>query len=186
MTSALVPEILMPASISESDRELCSHLRPLVCCAKWAALRVRSLTQACLVVGLDNVTLDNLAGTDTTVVRALGSRETQRGPAEGAVVKIKQSVLLLETEPGLVLGVGLHHLVGLIAVVELVGGAVGVPALGQDDDVGGAAEGVGEDSDGAQVDVGVVAGGLLGGGAIEVPGGEIGGLVLFLVQGLLW
>ena len=148
-------------------------------------MRARSLTQACLVVSLDNVTLDNLAGTDTTVVRALGSRETQRGPAEGAVVEIKQSVLLLETEPGLVLGVGLHHLIGLIAVVELVGGAVGVPALGQDDDVGGAAERVGEDSDGAQVDVGVVTGGLLGGGAIEVPGGEIGGLVVLLVQGLL-
>jgi len=35
------------------------------------------------------------------------------------------------------------HLLGaLVPVVELVGGAVGVPALSQDEDVGGATEGI--------------------------------------------
>jgi hypothetical protein len=71
-----------------------------------------------------------------------------------------------------------------VAVVELVRGAIGVPALGEDDDVGGAAEGVGEDGAGAQVDIRVVAGGLLGGGAVEVPDGEVFGLPLLLLQGL--
>jgi hypothetical protein len=35
-----------------------------------------SLTQASLVVGLDNITLDNLASTNTTVVLALTGRES--------------------------------------------------------------------------------------------------------------
>lgn len=34
-----------------------------------------SLTQASLVVGLNNITLDNLASTNTTVVLALTKRE---------------------------------------------------------------------------------------------------------------
>lgn len=137
-------------------------------------------------MGLDNVALDDLASTDTTVVRALGSRVTQRRPAEGAVVEIEQGVLLLETEPRLVVGVGLHHLGALIAVVVLVGGTVGVPALGENNDVGRAAERVGEDGAGAEVDIRVVAGSLLGGRAVEVPFGEIGGSVLLLLQGLEW
>jgi hypothetical protein len=72
-----------------------------------------------------------------------------------------------------------------MTVVVLVGGAVGVPALSEDDDVGRAAEGVGEDGAGAEVDVGVVTGGLLGGGAVEVPDGEILGLPVLLVE-CLW
>jgi hypothetical protein len=69
------------------------------------------------------------------------------------VVEVEESVLLLKTEPGLVGGVGLHQLGSLVAVVELVGGAVGHPALGEDEDVVVEAEGVAEDSDGAQVDI---------------------------------
>ena len=65
-----------------------------------------------------------------------------------------------------------------MAVVELVGGAVGIPALGEDEDVGHAANGVGEDGDGAEVNIRVVTGGLAGGGAVEVPGGEVLGLDL--------
>lgn len=113
------------------------------------------------------------------------SRETTRGPAEGAVVEIEESVLLLKTEPGLVVGVGLHDLGALIAEVVLVGGAVGVPALGQDDDVGRAAEGVREDGARAEVDVGVVTRGLVGGGTVEVPDGEVLRLPLLGIEGLL-
>lgn len=82
-------------------------------------------------------------------------------------------------------GVGLHDLGALMAEVVLVGGAIGVPALGQDNDVGRAAEGVGEDGARAEVDVGVVTGGLVGGGTVEVPDGEILGLPLLVVEGLL-
>jgi hypothetical protein len=57
---------------------------------------------------------------------------------------------------------GLHQLGGLVASVELVGCAVGVVALAQDEDVvaAGRPEGVGEDCDGLEEDVGVVTGGL--------------------------
>lgn len=40
---------------------------------------VDASVQACLVVCLNDVTLDDLAGTNTAVVRALGSRETVGG-----------------------------------------------------------------------------------------------------------
>lgn len=133
-------------------------------------------------MSLDNVTLDNLASTDTAVVRALGSRETTRGPAEGTAIEIEESVLLLETEPRLVVGVGLHDLVAVMAVVVLVGGTIGVPALGKNDNVGGTAERIGEDGAGAQVDIGVVAGGLVSGRTIEVPDGEIFGLPLLFLE----
>jgi len=43
-------------------------------------------------------------------------------------------------------------------VVGLVRGTVGVPALGENDDIGVAAEGIGEDGDRLQVDIRVVAG----------------------------
>lgn len=60
-----------------------------------------------------------------------------------------------------------------MAVVELVGATIGVPGLAENEDVVTLAEGVGEDSDGAQVDIGVVTRGLAGGGTIEVPLGEL-------------
>lgn len=94
----------------------------------------------------------------------LRSGETVGGPAIWPVVEVEEGVLLLETKPGLVAGVGLHQLGALMAVVELVGGAVGVPALGEDNDVAAVdPEGVGEDGNGLQVDIAVVAGGLAGG-----------------------
>ena len=111
------------------------------------------------------------------------SREAASGPAKGPVVVVQKSVLLLEAEPRHVLGVGLHDLGALVAVVELVGRAIGAPALGQDNDVGGAAEGIRVDGAGAQVDVRVLAGRLVGRGAVEVPDGELLGRVLLLLLG---
>ena len=120
-------------------------------------------------MGLDDVAAVDLAGADTTVVRTLGTGETAPRPAVGSTELVEKGVLLLETEPGDVVLVGPHELGTLVAVVELVGGAVGVPALGEDEDVVTATERVREDGDGAQVDVGVLAGGLAGGGAVKVP-----------------
>lgn len=104
-------------------------------------------------MSLNDITLDDLAGTDTAVVGTLGGGETVGGPAIRPVGDIEESVLLLKTEPGLVLSVGLHDPVSLVAVVELVGGAIGVPALGKNEDVvtTGGAERIGEDSDGFQL-----------------------------------
>ena len=53
--------------------------------------------------------------------------------------------------------------------VELVGGSIGVPGLTEDQDVVTETEGVREDGDRAEVDIGVVAGGLASGRAVEVP-----------------
>jgi hypothetical protein len=80
-------------------------------------------------VSLDNITLDNFASTDTAVVRSLGSREAVSGPAIGTIVEVEKGVFLLKTEPGLVHGMSLHQLVALMAVVVLVGCAVGIPAF---------------------------------------------------------
>lgn len=103
----------------------------------------------------------------------MSARETATGPAIWPAVSAEESVLLLKTEPELLLGVGLHQAGGIVAVVELVGAAIGVPGLAENEDVVTLAEGVGEDSDGAEVDIGVVTGGLAGGGTIEVPLGEL-------------
>jgi hypothetical protein len=134
--------------------------------------------QASLVVGLDDVSADDLTSTDTTVVRTLGRREAVLGPAVWVVIHIEEGVLLLQTEPWLVLGVGLHELGTLVAVVVLVRGAIGHPRLGENENVGYAAHRIGEDGNRPQVDIRVVAGGLVRRGTIEIPDGQILGLEL--------
>jgi hypothetical protein len=129
--------------------------------------------QAGAVVSLDDVTAVDLAGTDTTVVRTLSTGETATGPAVGPAISAEKSVLLLETEPELLLGMGLHQAGGIVTVVELVGASIGIPGLAENEDVVTLAEGVGEDGDGAEVDIGVVTGGLASGGTVEVPLGEL-------------
>ena len=107
--------------------------------------------------------------TSTAVVRALGTRETALGPTIGGAVEVEKGVLLLDTEPGnLVLG-EFHDLGGMVAVVSAVGGAVTVVALGKDEDVVAAPEGVLEDGGRAEVDIGVATGRLVGGRTVEVP-----------------
>jgi hypothetical protein len=125
------------------------------------------------VVSLDDVTAVDLAGTDTTVVRALGTGETTLGPAVWPAIGAKKGVLLLQTEPELFLGVCLHQAVAVVTVVELVGAAIGVPGFAENEDVVTLTEGVGVDSNGAEVDIGVVTRGLAGGGTIKVPFREL-------------
>jgi hypothetical protein len=93
--------------------------------------------QASLVVSLDDVSAENLASTNTTVVWALGTWETVDWPSIRPVAHVEEGVFLLKTEPWLVDLVGLHELSTLMAVVELVWGSIRVPALGEDQDVGG-------------------------------------------------
>jgi hypothetical protein len=82
-----------------------------------------------LVVGFDNVTAVDPSGTDTTVVRTLGSGETALWPSVRVFIEVKQGVLLLKPEPGKYGLVCLHDPVTLITVVELVRCAVGIPTL---------------------------------------------------------
>ena len=110
---------------------------------------VPKLLKYTYVVGLDEIAGKDLAGTDTTVVRALGSGETVLGPTKDLSVGVKEGVLLLETEPGLLAGGGLHDLVGVSTVVGPVGRAVVVVTFTEDENVGTATEGIFEDGNGA-------------------------------------
>ena len=133
---------------------------------------------------LDDVTAEDLASADTTVIRALGSRVPVDGPSVRTIRHVEQGVLLLKTEPRLLGLVGLHQLRGLVAVVVLVWGSIRIPALAQNEDVGVAAHWVGEDGDGAEVDVGVATGGLTGRRAVKVPFGQVGEVDLSVVGDL--
>lgn len=121
------------------------------------------------VVGLDDVTGVDLTGTDTAVVGALRGGVTTLGPCVDLIELVEQGVFLFQTEPDLLVSVGLHQLDGLVAVVELVGGTIVVPALSQDNDVVTLTEGVRIEGNGSEIDIGVVAGGLTGGRSIKVP-----------------
>lgn len=105
------------------------------------------------VVCLDQVTAEDSAGTDTTVVRALRSREAVLGPAVRPAVNVEESVFLLKAEPEPLLGVGLHQKGSVMAEVEGVGLAVTHPSLAHDEDIGLAAERVIVHGNGTEVDV---------------------------------
>lgn len=112
--------------------------------------------QAGLVVSLDDVTAEDLAGADTAVVWALGSRETVLGPAIWPTELVKEGVFLLETEPELGLGVLLEDDGGVVAEVVCVGAAVGHVGLAHDEDIVTQTEGIGVEGNRAEVDIRVV------------------------------
>ena len=122
---------------------------------------------------LDNVPAHDLVGADAAVVGALSTREPVLGPAVWPALGAEEGVLLLEAEPEVVLGVGLHQLGGLVAIVVLVRAPIRIPGLAHDQNVGLHTDGVGVQGHGADVHVGVVAGRLAGRGAIEVPFGKL-------------
>jgi hypothetical protein len=111
--------------------------------------------------------------TNSTIVRALGTRETTLRPTEGRTIGVEQCVFLLKTEPGDVVLSKIHDLLGVVTIVGPVGGTVVVVGLSQDEDVVTTTEGISEDGSGTEVDVGVVAWGLVGGRTVEVPDTEV-------------
>jgi len=137
--------------------------------------------QASLVVGLYNVSAEDLASTNTTVVWTLRTWETIDWPAIRSVRHIKECVFLLKTEPWLMVLVCLHKLGSLVTVVELVGGSIGIPAFGQDQNIWGAAKRIRENSDRPEIDVRVVARSLSSRRTIEVPFWEVLHAVRFAV-----
>ena len=128
-----------------------------------------SSIQAGLVMRLDNVATINLTGPDTTVVRPLRTRETSLGPPVWVSIKIEESILLLQSEPRLLILVGLHDLRTFVAMVKLVRRPVRIPALGQDKDVVALSEWIWEYGYGAEVDVRIFTRSLTSGGAVKVP-----------------
>ena len=110
--------------------------------------------------------------TSTAVVGTLGTGEAALGPAVRSAICVEEGIFLLQTEPRDILLREVHNLGGVVAVVGLVRGAIVVVALCEDEDVIATAEGVLEDGGGTEVDVGVVARGLVGGRAVKVPDAE--------------
>ena len=125
-----------------------------------------------------------MARTSTAVVRALGAGETTFRPPVGRAIGVEERVLLLDTEPRDEVLSQVHDLLGVVTVVGPVGGAIVVVALGEDKDVVAAAEGVLEDGGRAEVDVGVMARGLVRGGTVEVPNTELPDVGHLLGDGL--
>lgn len=100
-------------------------------------------------MGLDEITGKDLASTDTTVVRALGTGETHLGPSKDLSIGVKQGVLLLESEPGLLLLDRVHRLFAGRSVVGAVGRTVVVVAFTQNEEVLASSERIAEHGDGA-------------------------------------
>lgn len=109
--------------------------------------------QASLVVGIHDISAEDLAGTVAAVVGTLRSWETVPGPAVRPAGGVEESVFLLETEPEFVLGVLVHKNSGIVAEVVGVGGSVAHPGLTHDEDVVAKPERVGVHGDWAEVDI---------------------------------
>ena len=122
--------------------------------------------------------------TSTAVVGTLRSGESTFGPSVRRAIGVEEGVLLLETEPGDLLLCLFHDLGGMVAVVGPVRGTVVVVGLGEDEDVVTATEGILEDRSGTEVDIGIISGSLVGGGAIEVPDTELADVGDLLGDGL--
>ena len=122
--------------------------------------------------------------TSTTVVGTLGTWETVFRPTVRVIVGVQQSVLLFKTEPGLVLLGQLHNFSGMVTMIGLVWSAVVVVALSEDENIITTTEGVLEDGDWPQVDVGVTAWSLVGGRTIEIPNSQLPDVGNYFVNGL--
>jgi hypothetical protein len=135
---------------------------------------VHARVETSTVVGLDEITSKDLSGACTTVIGTLGSREPTLWPADrSGTIGFEEGVLLLETEPRFDVLCEIHYLGSVVAVVCPVGSTVVVVCLCKDKDVVTTTEGVLEDRRRTEVDVGVVARSLVGGGAIKVPDAEL-------------
>lgn len=132
--------------------------------------------EASTVVSLDEVTSKDLASTlrnmarsvmklpritkkkltSTTVVRSLRTWETTFRPSVRSAIQSEDGVLLFETKPGNMLLGRIHHFLGIMTVIGLVGGSIVVVSLGKDDDIVSTTEGVLENPGRSEVCVGVV------------------------------
>ena len=114
----------------------------------------------------------------------MGTREPVLRPTVWGTIDVEQGVLLLKTEPGLVVLGEVHDFGGMVTVVGLVGSAVVVIALGKDEDVVTTTEGVLEDGRGPQVDIGVATGSLVGGRTVEIPDTQLANVGDLLINSL--
>jgi hypothetical protein len=92
---------------------------------------------------------------------------------------------LLETKPWLGFLGFVEDLLGMVAVVGPVRGAVVVVGLGENEDVVTTTERIFEDGGGTEVDIGIMTGGLIGGRTIKVPDAELADVCNLLADGLI-
>merc|ERR1712060_370606 len=112
--------------------------------------------EASTVVGISNDTTEAVVSANGAVVRSLGSGisvvRPSKGPGGELSLCTDESVLLLDSEPGLLLGTGIEDLLGVVAEVSVgglefrAGSILPSESLGHDEDVVTLAEGVSEDS----------------------------------------
>jgi len=112
-----------------------------------------SAVQACLVVCLDDISGVDFAGSDTAVVWTLWTGKSTCGPSVRSIEGIEEGVFLFETEPRIMFLELLHQFVAFGAVVEFVGGTVGVEAFCENKDVVPTSEGVRVHGNGFEVDI---------------------------------
>lgn len=123
--------------------------------------------------------------TGTAVIGTLRTRETAFWPAIGRAVSIEEGVLLFETEPRNVLLGLVHNFVGMMTIVSPVWGAIVVVGFCENKDVVASTERILEDSGRTEVDIGVVARGLVGRRTVEVPdteGANVGDLLTYSLE----
>ena len=130
---------------------------------------LQASVEACLVMGLDNVSTEDLAGADTAVIWSLRGWEATLGPAVWPSICVEDGVFLFQAKPRHMLGIGFHQPLTFMTIVVFVGGSIGIPGLGHHQDIVATTERIGEDGAGANADIGVLAGGLAGGRTIEIP-----------------
>merc|ERR550517_2422075 len=140
--------------------------------------------ETCAVVSLHNVPAVDLVSPHPAVVGTLRPGEPVLGPAEWVLVLVQQSVLLLDTEPWVVVLGLLHHLLTGLPLVGVSWQLVVLVRLAQHQDVVAPPEGVRVDLDWVQVGVRVGALSLVGRAPVIVPDGQIVNTIRSRVQGL--
>jgi len=160
-----------PEVVTHGDALARTYLELPLCRHNLSVLtrNVDTSVEARPVVGLHHITTVDPTGAHTAVVGALGSWEALLGPAIGVTVDIQQGVLLLHTEPGMLVTGRVASLDALGAVVGVRGLLVVLVGLAQHDLVLAQTEGVPIQSAGVQVNVAVAALCLAGRGTVEVP-----------------
>jgi len=136
------------------------------------------------VVSVSDDSTEAVVGTYTAVVGALRARVAIVGPAErpGGELSLgaNESVLLLDTVPRLLCSFSVKDFLGVnsevcVCRLELcAGGVLPLVGLGHDEEVVSLSKGVTVHGHGLHDDLRVVRGGLVAGGAIVVPLGEVG------------
>lgn len=70
------------------------------------------------IVSLDDLTTDHFVGANAAIIGALRAREAVLGPTKRPAIEIQQSVLLLDTKPGILILDRLHRLVRAIPLIR--------------------------------------------------------------------